>query len=424
MTHFSILPCYAIWFRANQTLKMRSSAKNILAAVLVLFVMFSSTGLSQGTVFGYTEESAQETLEARVVRLKKELAEAELALAELEGAGNAGDAGDAGDAEEEVAQVKQPPTQKTEIPSGALVVIEGENGSGSGFIANMKGRPFLVSNIHVMGAARGARVKTVNGEELSLGSTAYVSEGRDIAIMPLTWGGSTLELSASLNFDKVAIGDGVIVMGNSSGASVATRLKGVVKGLGPKEVEVSAKFVPGNSGSPIVHAELGTVIAVASHLKDFSSDSKWTKGTGLNDIRRFGYRLDGEITWEQIELSDLYEQGEAYQRFEDRTIAMWNISYQLSRESQLLTSYRDHSSLGYLYRDITSDFNWTRGTSSSHNIQILRRFIGSMMNETQNDIVNTDDVITLSFYQNRFDEIKGFRGKIRNNLTRFSDSRL
>lgn len=391
---------------------MQSSVKNILAVILVLFAMHSSNGFSQGTVFGYPEEPAQESLEQRVIRLKKELAEAELALAESK------------EVKEEVEQIQRPPAQKTLIPSGALVVIEGENGSGSGFIANMKGRPFLVSNIHVMGAARGARVTTVNGETLSLGSTAYVSQGRDIAIIPLSWAGPALELSASLNFDKVAIGDEVIVMGNSSGASVATRLRGAVKGLGPKEVEVSAKFVPGNSGSPIVHEALGTVIAVASHLKDFSSDSKWTKGTGLNDIRRFGYRLDGEITWEQIELLDLYEQGEAYQRFEDRTIAMWNISYQLSHESQLLTSYRDHPSIGYLYRDITSDFNWNRGTSSPHNIQILRRFIGSMMNETQNDLVNTDDAITLSFYQNRFDEIKGFRGKIRNNLTRFADSRL
>lgn len=395
---------------------MGSSVKNILAAVLVLFVMSSSSGFSQGTVFGYAEEIAPETLEERVIRLKKELAEAELALAQSKEVET--------EVVKEVEEVEQPQAQKTTIPTGALVVIEGEYGSGSGFIANMKGRPFLVSNIHVMGAARGARLTTVNGETLSLGSTAYVSQGRDIAIIPLSWAGPTLELSASLNFDQVAIGDGVVVMGNSSGASVATQLKGVVKGLGPKEVEVSAKFVPGNSGSPIVHEKLGTVIAVASHLKDFSSDSKWTKGTGLADIRRFGYRLDGEIIWEQIELTNLYEQGEAYQRFEDRTIAMWNISYQLSHESQLLTSYRDDPSIGYLYKDITSDFNWNRGTSSPHNIQILRRFIGSMMNETQNDLVNTDAAITLSFYQNRFDEIKGFRGKIRNNLTRFRDSRL
>ncbi|MGJ8650015.1 MAG: S1 family peptidase [Opitutaceae bacterium] len=394
---------------------MRSSAKNILAAVLVLFVLFSSSGFSQGTVFGYTKETAQETLEERVVRLKKELAEAELALAVSI---------NAEEVEEVVAQIEEPPPQEVVIPSGALVVIEGENGSGSGFIANMKGRPFLISNIHVMGAARGARITTVDGEKLRLGSTAYVSKGRDIAIIPITWAGPTLELSASLNFDKVAIGDGVIVMGNSSGASVATRLKGVVKGLGPKEVEVSAKFVPGNSGSPIVHQELGTVIAVASHLKDFSSDSKWTQGTGLNRIRRFGYRLDGDIIWEQIELSDLYKQGEAYGRFEDRTIAMWNISYQLSRESILLTSYRDHPSIGYIYEGITNDFDVERNTSSAHNILLLRRFIASMINETQNDLVNTDDVITLSFYQNRFDEIKVFRGKIRNNLNRFADSRL
>lgn len=311
-----------------------------------------------------------------------------------------------------------------EIPSGALVVVSGDTGSGSGFMATIKGRVFFVTNIHVLGAARGAQITTVDGNEIVLGEVAYLSQNRDIAIVPVEWSGPVLKLSSSLRLDDVEIGQNVTVMGNSSGANVATRLNGKILGLGPEELEVSAKFVPGNSGSPIVHDSLGTVIAIASYLRDYSDDSKWTEDTDFNTIRRFGYRLDGDITWAQVSLNELYSQGEAYHRFEERTTAMWNISYMLTYESQLLTSYRDHESIGYLYDDISSDFNWGRGTSSAHNIQMLKRFLNNMTNEVQNDISETNRALKLGYYRKQFDDIKDYRNLIQKNLVRFSKSRL
>lgn len=386
----------------------------------ILFLLICPLVLSgQGIVDGQsrdpfdtsTLQAPMETLEQKVQRLRIEL---ELAEKELE---------------ESIQEVVE--TQRAEshgssavIPSGALVVVSGKNGSGSGFMATIKGRVFFVTNIHVLGAARGAEFTTIDGDFVRLGEVAFLSKGRDIAIVPVEWDGPVLQLSPSLRFDEVEIGQRVTVMGNSSGANVATRLNGEIRGIGPEELEVSAKFVPGNSGSPIVHDTLGTVIAVASHLKDYSSDSKWTEDTDFDKIRRFGYRLDGEISWEQVRLNDLFDQGEAYQRFEDRTQAMWNISYMLTYESQLLTTYRDHQSIGYLYDDISSDFNWGRGTASAHNTQMLKRFVNGMMSEVQNDISDTNRSIRLEFYRNQFDNIQGYRGQIRKNLTRFSESRL
>lgn len=357
-----------------------------------------------------------ESLEQRVERLRIELAEAEK---ELKASQLNSDTSIPAEAGIPVAEVSN-----SEMLTGSLVVITGDNGSGSGFLAQIKGRVFMVTNVHVLGAARGANITTIDGVDLVLGQGAYLSKERDVAIVPVDWDGPVLKLSPSLRFDEVEIGQSIIVMGNSGGANVATRLKGVIRGIGPDELEVSAKFVPGNSGSPIVHSKLGTVIAVASHLKDFSSDSKWTENTEFDKIRRFGYRLDGEIAWEQVSLSELYRQGEAYQSFEDRTAAMWNISYTLTYDSKLLTSYRDHDSIGHLYSDISSDFNWNRGTASAHNTQMLRRFINGMRSELQSDLSAADKLISLSYYQKQYDSIKGYRDQIRENLTRFANSRL
>lgn len=387
-----------------------------------MFCLLICPLISQGQGFGLEEQpfrdpfdvatpDATETLEQRVNRLRAELKSAEQALQKSR-QGNV-------DSQRAVNR-----SNSADIPSGALVVVAGKNGAGSGFLANIKDRVFFVTNIHVLGAARGADITTIDGNPIRLGEVAFLSKGRDIAIVPVQWDGPVLSLSPSLRFDEVEIGQKVTVMGNSSGANVATRLNGEIRGIGPEELEVSAKFVPGNSGSPIIHDSLGTVIAVASHLKDFSSDSKWTEDTEFDDIRRFGYRLDGEISWERVSLSDLYDQGEAYERFEDRTKAMWNISYMLTYESQLITAYRDHQSIGYLYDDISSDFDWGRGTASAHNTQMLKRFVNGMMSEVQNDISETNRSIQLGFYRDRFDDIKDYRSKIRKNLTRFSESRL
>ncbi|MGJ8640289.1 MAG: S1 family peptidase [Opitutaceae bacterium] len=400
---------------------MRLTRPYIFALLILCGLLPSASIFGQGIGIGNGDRDpfdvssppakSEESLEDKVNRLREELAAAELELAESQKSSTP-----ASDSQTSVSSV--------DIPTDALVVITGDHGSGSGFVAEIKGRRFLVTNIHVLGAARGASFTTVDGVEISLGKNAFLSKGRDIAIVPIEWEGRVFKLSPSLRFDEVAIGQKITVMGNSGGASVATRLSGEVRGIGPTEVEVSAKFVPGNSGSPIVHDTLGTVIAVASHLKDYSSDSKWTEDTEFDKIRRFGYRLDGEISWEQVALSALYNQGDAFAAFEDRTSAMWNISYMLTFESKLLTSYRDHDSIGYLYEDISSDFNWGRGTASAHNTQMLRRFVNGMMSEVQSDLSDADRALSLSFYQRQYDEIKGYRETIRKNLIRFSESRL
>jgi hypothetical protein len=350
------------------------------------------------------EEAQYETLETRIARLKRELATAEAELAARD--------------------TPAPKPVAAGISTAALVVISSEESEGSGFISEMRGRTFLITNIHVLGAARGASIQTLDGVEIALPSHGYISRQRDIAIVPIEWQGPTLPLSQSLSFDEVSIGQAVTVMGNSDGARVASRLNGEVSGVGPDELEVSAKFVPGNSGSPIVHDALGKVIAIASHLKDFSAKTKWTEDSEKADIRRFGYRLDGEIEWGLVSLNDLYRQAEIFHRFEDRTEVMSRISYMLQYEDKLMTGYRSHDSLGYLFEHFDRDFQWQRGTNSSHNQRLLKRFVTSMMSELQTDRQSTQEALQIDFYQRRYLAIEDTRDQTVKHLIRFSDSRL
>jgi len=349
-----------------------------------------------------------ETLEEKIARLKRELAAAEAALAERDSL--------------------EPELAHGEIDAGALVVISSDDSEGSGFIAEMRGRTFLVTNIHVLGAARGASIRTLDGERITLPSHVYISRKRDIAIVPIEWEGAILPLSQSLSFDEVDIGQAVTVIGNSDGARVGSRLKGKITGIGPDELQVSAKFVPGNSGSPIVHDALGTVVAIASHLKDFSvkskskSKSKSTKDSEQADIRRFGYRLDGEIEWGLISLDDLYRQSDLYHRYEDRTKVMRHISYMLQYEDKLMTGYGGHDSLGYLFENFDRDFQWHRGTNSSHNQRLLKRFVTSLLMEIQSDRQSTADALEADFYKRRYYSIDDVRADASRVLIRFRDA--
>lgn len=346
---------------------------------ILLLVVFCSLSVS---VFA-------ESPEERIARLKLELEIAQSAAGYVEGTDHVA-------------------PEKEEVPTNALVIIETEDGGGSGFIAKIKGRSFLVTNIHVLAAARGARVQAMNGDKITLPNVAYLSEDRDLVIVPIEWEGAHFKISTSLPNDNVRIGDSITVMGNSDAAGVATKLKGVINGIGPEELEVSAKFAPGNSGSPIIHDDLGVAVGLVSHMRDLSDKDKWTKDSELADIRRFGFRLDGEISWQLLSLQNLYKQGELYDRFEDRTIVLAQTVYAV-QERVIMTGFSSHESLGYMFDHFDGNFSWKRGTGSGNNMVMLNRFLKNLNTELVNDRQSTEEALTVKFFNRRFQEIDSVR---------------
>src|SRR6185312_7757504 len=92
-----------------------------------------------------------------------------------------------------------------------------------------------------------------------------VAEDRDILVATQKTFTDGIEASEAVDKD-VSIGDAVVVLGNSQGRNVVTEIEGKVTGVGPELIEVDAKFVPGNSGSPIIHVKSGKVIGVATFV--------------------------------------------------------------------------------------------------------------------------------------------------------------
>ena len=182
---------------------------------------------------------------------------------------------------------KKPQTTSFEAVKDKLVVIVCGDRAGSGFVVRDGGRPYLFTNAHVVREGT-VIAQRLDGTRLKLGPRDE-AVGRDMVRFALDESMPAFDLAAGVP----DIGDPVVVLGNSDGRGVVTEIRGKVIGVGPREIEVDAAFVIGNSGSPVLDRN-GRVIGIATYLRDCRNDEDWSKAnTRFNGIRRFALRLLG-----------------------------------------------------------------------------------------------------------------------------------
>ncbi len=146
----------------------------------------------------------------------------------------------------------------------SLVFVTGSEGAGSGFIADMAGKTYLITNAHVAAGVRAATFKTLQGTPVKVGA-ASVAVGHDIFAMQVAPNAAPFEILRDVE-NNASIGDEVVVLGNAEGGGVINNIGGRIVGLGPNLVEIDAPFLPGNSGSPIIHLRTSKVVGVATYL--------------------------------------------------------------------------------------------------------------------------------------------------------------
>ena len=215
----------------------------------------------------------------------------------------------------------------------AIVLVEGEEGVGTGFITKIRELPFIVTNLHVIGGSEKLRVTTLTGAKIEVGAI-HGAIGRDLAILRIegTPPAAYLTLAAD-PLQTAKIGDKVVVVGNRRGGGVATQVSGVVQGVGPDKIEVDAAFQPGNSGSPIVHVESGEVIGLAAYSQTrkldmldgvlASSAAGSQSSEPKTEQRWFGYRIDGVSGWQVIDLARWRQQARRIETFRKDSEALY-----------------------------------------------------------------------------------------------------
>ncbi|MEA3209916.1 MAG: serine protease Do [Chthoniobacter sp.] len=194
----------------------------------------------------------------------------------------------------ETAPESGPPGDLVQRYHEALVVVKDNDSAGSGFICRTGGKARLFTNIHVLAGMKQPQFTELDGTRIKPGA-AEAAVGHDVVQLALDSPPAIpLEALSSLE-SSVKIGDDIVVLGNSGGGGVVTKLEGKLLGIGPDRIEVSAEFIPGNSGSPIIHVATGRVIGIATYLT-----RRYEQFAGNSVVRRFGYRLDTVSKWEPV----------------------------------------------------------------------------------------------------------------------------
>ncbi len=230
-----------------------------------------------------------------------------------------------------------------------IVLIEGDGGTGTGFMTKIRDLDFVVTNLHVLGRNKKISLKTLSGQEIPI-QGIFGAAGSDIAIIRIGNGQGSLKLAEDV-FKTSKIGDKVVVVGNRQGGGVATQTAGSILGVGPTRVEVNANFEPGNSGSPIVNLSTGEVVGVASYsetrrVEVDETESAEARANGKAapakvEKRWFGYRIDGITKWESIDLAKWNAQGariEAFTEMSEALVAVLKLDFNAARRHPRLNS--------------------------------------------------------------------------------------
>lgn len=167
--------------------------------------------------------------------------------------------------------------------------ISGGVAKGSGAIVDTKG--YIVTNNHVISGASAIQVTLANGDIYSA-TVVGTDSTTDLAVIKLDNPPSDLTAVSFADSDKLAVGEGVMAIGNPLGYE-NTATTGIVSAVNrpvsvtddnnnevvTNAVQIDAAINPGNSGGPTFNAA-GEVIGINSSIATASSSSSSSDSSG------------------------------------------------------------------------------------------------------------------------------------------------
>ncbi|EDY21317.1 hypothetical protein CfE428DRAFT_1610 [Chthoniobacter flavus Ellin428] len=282
-------------------------------------------------------------------------------------------------------------------------VKDGAEIIGNGFICRMGNQTWLFSNTHLLGISRPPRFVLLDGEMLTPDAVA-VAAGPDVFRFPVAKAPEhVFEAMPDLG-TAVQIGDGLMVMGNAQGGGVVSSWQGTVTGVGPDQIEVSAPFAPGTSGSPIIHLKTGKVIGIATYSRrpydEFGNDVR-LNGTKIG--RHFGYRIDKIPGWEPVNPGEFYAEADKLWKISQLTEDIFNFYESVS--AQTPTHYRTDTLR-------VAGMQWEQKVnrhdlSSADRVQAGQTFLNGMAFMVKADVKAVDGHLSYTYFRNRLEaEIK------------------
>ena len=304
------------------------------------------------------------------------------------------------------AQTDEQAAELVKTYSGSLVFVEDKSGAGSGFVCSFGGRKFVFTNQHVVAGHSGASLTLLDQSLLKVGQAA-AAVGHDIMSLALL--SDTKAMGIMTEVEKnAAIGDDVVVLGNPEGARVIKPLVGKLVGIGPNLIEVTAEFVPGNSGSPILHLKSGKVIGVATYLTVREIDG--ITGRAAPKVRRFGYRLDSVKQWQPVAWPAYNEEFAMIERIKERTHDLAALIKEMARTGGVNATHHQNPVIRRPL-DKFGEATSGKGLIPTDRARAVKDLMAAMRFASENDIEQANVRLRYDFFRRELSEEQQVRGQ-------------
>jgi hypothetical protein len=287
-----------------------------------------------------------------------------------------------------------------------LVFVESPDGKGSGFVCKMNGKNVLVTNQHVIAGNPAARFTTL-GQTVLKPQAARAAAGHDLIAYDSPGAFSAFEMETDV-LRNVSVGDPVVVLGNTEGASVIKPLHGKVVAIGPNLIEISNEFMPGNSGSPIVHLKSGKVVGVATYAIIRNVDTLTKSGPG--SVRRFGYRLDSVQQWQPVDWATYQAEAASVGKVSAFSQAVMSLLIDLKRGPLNPARYTD-ARLKAAIAELAPLYTRT-GVNIVDRKRFAHNFLRVLRNSVQRDVEDLKTRLRYDYFQREIAEEAKFRSDI------------
>ena len=309
---------------------------------------------------------------------------------------------------------------------GSLVIVEGHEGSGSGFICEMGGQKFLFTNAHVLAGNSQINFTLLNGQPVRVGGGAS-AVGHDMVRLEVAPALAALSAAEKVN-ETLLVGDDVLVLGNEKGARVITPLGGKVVGLGPNLVEVDAPFQPGNSGSPIIQVKTGKVVGIATYVRkerdELSEPDRPPQRSGDArtgqpaeeyhapvKLRRFGYRLDSVKAWQPVNWAEFQAEAAMIKKVDGLTKDILGLMQDVDENKGHISTNVHYGTA--VQRPLQDFFDaLSHHPSPADVLQAKQRLLDSLRRACQTDIAEVRPRLRYDYFQRDAAETQRYRDQL------------
>lgn len=198
----------------------------------------------------------------------------------------------------------------------SVLVIEGDRGTGVGFLCRVGDEHYIYTAAHVLSGNTTLRITVPGGRTLEKFAYLEVAEGVDLLRIkvdePIR---NSLLLANQDESGSLKLGSKIVAIGGDGVRRHLSRLSGTIQKMDPERFEIESEAMQGSGGGPILLDQAWTVVGLVTQAvpprRDVFAPAPTTK-----EASRFVCRLDRDYEWTRLGAGEFLAEGHRIERLD------------------------------------------------------------------------------------------------------------